>query len=1071
MSIHEQLERKQATEEITNTLWFQQVLLDAVPSPIFYKDAECVYIGGNKAFAQYLGLSPEQFIGKTVYDIAPEALAKKYDEADRDLLNNPGVQTYESSVVYADGTRHDVVFNKATFTNADGKVAGLIGVILDITERKQAEKEINAMAKFPAENPSPILRIARDGALLYVNEAGASQLHEWHLQVGQVVPPILREVVDHSMDNRTTRELEIPHGEWVYSFFVVPIVDAGYANLYGKNITDSKRKDETLSASEVRYRRLFEAARDGILILDAETGMVVDVNPFLVELLGFPHDAFLGKKVWELGVFKDIVANQDKFVELQQKGYVRYENLPLETADGRKMQVEFVSNVYLANDVKVIQCNIRDITERKRVENALRLSESQLSDALKMAHSGHWEYDVGSDMFTFNDNFYRIFRTTAEKMGGYKMSSADYARRFCHPDDIHLVGMETQAAIETTDPNFNRQLEHRIFYADGEPGYMEVRFFIVKDGQGRTVKTYGVNQDITERKRAEDVLVQNYETQAAMNALLNLSMEDIFVTEFLERALKLMLSLKWLAFESKGCIFLANKEGKTLHLETQQGLSETMLTMCCDIPFGRCLCGRAAAERTIQFADCLDDRHELRDEGMVSHGHYCVPILSGDLILGVMNLYVRAGHARDQKEVEFLKAVANTLGGVIERKRAKEALREANMQLQKSLEELKLTQQKVIQQERLSALGHMASGIAHDFNNVLMPIIGFSELLLSDHSTLDDRKESLHMIEMILSAGKDARQIVRRLRAVYREDDDADYKLVDISKIVESSISLTMPKWKEEMSAKGVSIEMATDFQPVPRIKGNESEIREVMTNLIFNAVDAMPKGGVITFRVLPKNKTAIALEVTDRGIGMDQETLRRCMEPFFTTKGVQGSGLGLAMVYGIVERHEGVLEIESNPGAGTTIRILFPVPSTTENTEKELVKEPEALPSMRILVIDDEARARNLISRILQADSHSVILAEDGQAGLDIFRGGEFDLVITDRAMPNMSGDEVAKEAQNIRPGIPIIMLTGFGDIMKDRGECPSGVTLVMSKPVTQKELRHAMASVMAGKGRVVGS
>jgi len=324
---------------------------------------------------------------------------------------------------------------------------------------------------------------------------------------------------------------------------------------------------------------------------------------------------------------------------------------------------------------------------------------------------------------------------------------------------------------------------------------------------------------------------------------------------------------------------------------------------------------------------------------------------------------------------------------------------------------------------------------------------------------------------MILSAGKDARQIVRRLRAVYREDDDADYKLVDISKIVESSISLTMPKWKEEMSAKGVSIEMATDFQPVPRIKGNESEIREVMTNLIFNAVDAMPKGGVITFRVLPKNKTAIALEVTDRGIGMDQETLRRCMEPFFTTKGVQGSGLGLAMVYGIVERHEGVLEIESNPGAGTTIRILFPVPSTTENTEKELVKEPEALPSMRILVIDDEARARNLISRILQADSHSVILAEDGQAGLDIFRGGEFDLVITDRAMPNMSGDEVAKEAQNIRPGIPIIMLTGFGDIMKDRGECPSGVTLVMSKPVTQKELRHAMASVMAGKGRVVGS
>jgi len=140
--------------------------------------------------------------------------------------------------------------------------------------------------------------------------------------------------------------------------------------------------EKALHTSEVRYRRLFEAARDGILILDAETGMVVDVNPFLVELLGFPYEAFLGKKVWELGFFKDIVANQDKFVELQQKGYVRYENLPLESADGRRIQVEFVSNVYLANDVKVIQCNIRDITERRHTVEKM---EQQL-DELRRWH-------------------------------------------------------------------------------------------------------------------------------------------------------------------------------------------------------------------------------------------------------------------------------------------------------------------------------------------------------------------------------------------------------------------------------------------------------------------------------------------------------------------------------------------------------------------------------------------------------------------------------------------------------------------------------------------------------------
>jgi len=431
-------------------------------------------------------------------------------------------------------------------------------------------------------------------------------------------------------------------------------------------------------------------------------------------------------------------------------------------------------------------------------------------------------------------------------------------------------------------------------------------------------------------------------------------------------------------------------------------------------------------------------------------------------VLGVINLYSGEGYIRDPREEVFLKALANTLGGAIERKRAKDDLKEANVQLQKSLGDLKLAQQTLIQQERLSALGQMVSGIAHDFNNVLMPILGFSELLLSNSSMLDNRKESRHMIEIILSAAKDAKHIVRRMRTIYKSDDGVEYELLDAANVVESAISLTMSKWKEEMRAKGVAIDIVTDFRPVPGINVNKSELREALTNLILNAVDAMPKGGAITFRVYLKNGISVVLEVKDTGHGMDEKTLLRCGEPFFTTKGTQGSGLGLAMVHGIVERHGGTVSIESKPGAGTMVRMLFPVSRETNNTNGDLEQAAKSLSPLRILVIDDEKRSLNLIEKLLKSDSHRFEMVDNGGEGLDMLRKNKYDLIITDRAMPSMSGDEVARGAQNIQPGIPVIMLTGFGDIMKESGECPPGVSRIMSKPVTGEELRRVMASVM---------
>ncbi|MFO7870075.1 MAG: PAS domain S-box protein [Kiritimatiellia bacterium] len=375
--------------------------------------------------------------------------------------------------------------------------------------------------------------------------------------------------------------------------------------------------------------------------------------------------------------------------------------------------------------------------------------------------------------------------------------------------------------------------------------------------------------------------------------------------------------------------------------------------------------------------------------------------------------------------------------------------------------ELKKAQKQLIQQERMNALGQMASGIAHDFNNVLMPIAGFSEMLLFDPRSLDDRENAKHMLKMIYEATQDAHHIVRRLRQVYKEE-DSNLKPIDLSKLLESTISITMPKWKEEINARGYDIEVATECSNVPPAKGNINELREAFINLMLNAIDAMPEGGTITVRLRVQGRTRVVCEISDTGTGMDEQTRRHCLEPFFTTKGMQGTGLGLSVVNGIVQRHGGKFEIDSAPGTGTTMRIILP--SAEEDIALKEVKEdvPEPLAPLRVMIIDDEARSRDIVSKILERDSHHVEVVCEAREGLDRFLSGDFDLVIIDRAMPLISGDEIAREIKESRPGTPVIMLTGFGDIMKDNGEEPDGVTRVMTKPVTTTDLRRVMKKVM---------
>jgi signal transduction histidine kinase len=376
--------------------------------------------------------------------------------------------------------------------------------------------------------------------------------------------------------------------------------------------------------------------------------------------------------------------------------------------------------------------------------------------------------------------------------------------------------------------------------------------------------------------------------------------------------------------------------------------------------------------------------------------------------------------------------------------------------------ELREMQQQVVAQERLRAFGEMAGGIVHDFNNALMSVIGYSEILLSDVAMLGDIETARNFLKIINRAGQDASQVIGRLRDFYRPREVSDvFTCVDLNDILEQVVPLTQPKWKGQALADGRTINVDLDLTKLPSISGIETELREVATNLIFNAVDAMPAGGAITLRSSVEHGEAV-IEFSDTGAGMSEEVRRRCLEPFFSTKGDKGTGLGLSMVFGIIKRHDGRIEIESTPGKGTTFRIRLPaIANALDQAENETRKMER---SLRVLVVDDEEVTRAVLERYLTSDGHTVVTATDGEEAIGCLAGGEFDLLITDHAMPGMNGVRLAGAAREKNAVQPVIMVTGFAAGSMGDDDEPGGVDLVLRKPVLRHELRRALVSVTGG-------
>ncbi|MBN1361086.1 MAG: PAS domain S-box protein [Sedimentisphaerales bacterium] len=486
----------------------------------------------------------EHFLPPTERDAAQSVFARL-------MAGESGPAEYfENPVVTKGGKQKLIAWHNTLLCDDDGRITGTLSSGDDITERRQAEdalqEERNILRSLVDLLETMDVGITiqdRQYNIIYQNSFMQKQFgglggkcYEVYEKQPKVCDgcPVRKAFADgqlHTSDRttpapgggvlfweNTAHPIRNAAGETTSCFEVV------------RNITGRKRTEEALSENERFLGAVFDAIQEGVDVLDRDLN-VLRTNAWMEEKYA-DRMPLVGRKCYEVFQGRDTPCPNCPSLRTIAAGHAHTEIVPY-PSDGRPVGWLELATYPLKDDagnvIGVIEYS-KDITDRKHAEESLRTSERKLSNAMKIARLGYWEYDVASNLFTFDDHFYAIFRTSAEEAGGYTMSPEEYARRFLHPDDVPIVAQENQKAFTTTDPHFSQQLEHRIRYADGEIGYIAVRYFIVKDEQGRTIKTYGANQDITERKRYEETLrvaKQRAETanQAKSEFLANMSHE------------------------------------------------------------------------------------------------------------------------------------------------------------------------------------------------------------------------------------------------------------------------------------------------------------------------------------------------------------------------------------------------------------------------------------------------------------------------------------------------------------------------------------------------------------------
>jgi len=1075
---------------VNETAQYFEGILTTAHEGIVFVDQDGIILRVNPTFTKILGYEEKEILGKPFYILNFKDQVMKKGSSHSPLYRFYSSEKTSMEYGFFDKQGRDVTIRFRSFIMRDehGQTKGAVGMLEHMVEltgtgeagSSLAEKMWEAQQNFDnvLENSADAVSICDNrGNITMANKAFLKMLNYTQEEVigkfiveftayleGTYATTTGEEIIidEESVNNTGSISAELFEKGYIKNwetYFVrkdkvhVP-VDATLSVLKD---TDGQRRGSIVILRDITERRsaeierkqdenklketkdhldnIIESSLDSIIVSD-EIGCISRVNKYFLELFGYRKEEVLGKHTMDLTPMNKEGTYESTTGELIHVGKEYTDNaLAVVYKFLEEGTITNWENHYFNKDGKLVSIEqnmvclynkagerigavaiIRDISERKRTEGELKKTKDHLDNIIESSLDGIIVGDSTGTIVRVNKSFLALIGYQIEEVLGKHIMELSITE----PGTYEST---TGEMVEINEDYFNntRETIYEKLLKEGTLSNWE-SYYLNKNGkivpveqnisylyskEGDIIGSVGINRDITERKGTEKEI---REAKEFLEDVFKTTVDGIMVTD------------------RQGCIVRVNKA-----IEQMLGFREDEMI------------GKYTFELGIQSEESKKASEAMLEQLFKK---------------GFVNNFEASWYKKDRSlcpvemSISFIKDEEGNFSGSVG------AIRDISKR--KEMED------KLLQSEKLKSLGELAGGVAHDFNNVLAAILGRAQLLRMNvepppgkeerRKSVDTMKKGLEVIER---AANDGAETVRRIQEfARRREEDKHFTTVDLNGIIDNALEFTKTRWKNDAESKGVEINIKKEFSTLPTTSGSASELREVFTNIINNSIDAMPQGGDIKIKTFKKDGH-ICIKVKDTGVGIAKDRKDRIFDPFFTTKGVQSTGLGMSVSYGIINRHRGTITVDSVEGQGTTFTIKLPIINNT--IEEEKVERIECEPrKAKVLVIEDEEDVRDLLSDILIKGGHEVEMASDGNQGIEMFEGKEFDLVLTDLGMPGMSGWQVAEKIKNLNGRVPVALITGWNIELKEPEIKDKWVDLVIQKPFEMKLILNVVQEGM---------